>query len=122
MQEVRAGVVAHRGGAALGVDDGTHRLPYSEPAVELAAMDDQPAEPLLRVLDREQLRPFSDLADDAAVADLAAALRVERRPIEDDLGRALAGQLLELHPVADDGEHPGVRGRRLVAEELRVAG
>jgi hypothetical protein len=65
-------------------------------------MDDQPADGLLGVLDAEQLRAAAGLADDAAVADLAAALGVERRPIEDDLGGTLAGELVVLRAVADD--------------------
>ena len=109
MEQVRAGVVAHRVGAPLGVDDGTHRLADPQPAVERAAVDDQPADRLLGVLDGEQRRSAARLAELAAVADLAAALGVERRPIEDDLGGALAGQLVELHAVADDRDDPSRR-------------
>ena len=79
----------------------TRSRPWSVPR-----MDDQPADGLLGVLDREQRRPAARLAELAAIADLAAALGVERRPVEDDLGRALAGQLVELHPVADDRDDP----------------
>ena len=57
------------------------------------------------------------LAEHALVADLAAALGVERRPVEDDLGLAVAGQLVELDPVAQDRDDPALGGRRLVAEE-----
>ena len=56
MEQVRAGVVAHRVGAPLGVDDGVDGLADAEPAVERAAMDDQPADRLLGVLDAEQRR------------------------------------------------------------------
>ena len=62
------------------------------------------------------------LAEDAVIADLAAALGVERRPVEDDLGLAVAGQLVELHPVADDRDDAALGGRGLVAEESAVAG
>ena len=76
--------------------------PTREPAVERAAMDDEAADRPLRVGDREQLAPAARLAQDALVADLAAALGVERRLVEDDLGLAVPGQLVELHAVADD--------------------
>ena len=109
-------------GAPVGVDDRLDRLADPQPAVERAAMDDQAADRLLGVVDREQLAAAARLAEDALVADLAAALGVERRPVEDDLGLAVAGQLVELHPVADDRDDPSLGGRRLVAEERRVAG
>ena len=121
MEQVRAGVVAHRVGAPVGIDDRLDRLADPQPAVERAAMDDQAAERLLRVGHREQLAAAARLAQDALVADLAAALGVERRPVEDDLGLAVAGQLVELHPVADDRDDAALGGRRLVAEEPRVA-
>ena len=85
-------------------------------------MDDQAAERLLRVGHREQLAPATRLAQDALVADLAAALGIERGLVEDDLGLAVAGQLVELHPVPDDRDDPPLGGRRLVAEEAGVAG
>ena len=78
VEQVRAGVVAHRVGAPLGVDHGLDGLADRDAAVERAAMDDQPADRLLGVLDREQLAAAAGLAEDAAVADLAAALGVER--------------------------------------------
>ena len=53
-----------------------------------------------------------------AVADLAAALGVERRPVEDDLGGALAGQLVELRCRRGRSRRRALRRRRLVAEEL----
>ena len=57
MQQVRAGVVAHRVRAPLGVDLGRDRLADPEPPVQRAAMDDQPADRLLGVLDLEQSIP-----------------------------------------------------------------
>ena len=67
----------------------------------------------------------------AAVADLAAALGVERRPIEHDLGGgarlgaqllvALRLEVLVLDAVAQDRDDPRLGGRRLVAEERGVA-
>ena len=121
VEQVRPRVVAHRVGAALGVDDGLDRLPDPQPPVERAVVDDQPAMRPLGVGHGEQLAAATGLADDALVADLAAALGVERRLVEDDLGLAVAGQLVELHPVAQDGNDPALGGRRLVAEEPGVA-
>ena len=73
-------------------------------------------------LDGEQLAAAPRFADRALVADLPAAFRVERRAVEHDLGRAVPGQLVELHAVADDRHDATLGGRRLVAEELGVAG
>ena len=106
VEQVRARVVAHRVGAPLGVDLGADRLADAQPAAQGAAMDDEPAERLLGVLDVEEDAAAARLAEDAAVADLAAALGVERRPVEDDLGRAVAGQLVEL-----DARRAGSRPR-----------
>ena len=44
MEQVRAGVVAHRVGPPLGVDDRLDRLADPQPAVERAAMDDEAAD------------------------------------------------------------------------------
>ena len=121
VEQVRARVVAHRVGPPLRVDDRLDGLADPQPAVERAALDDQAAERLLRVGHGEQLAPAARLAQHAVVADLAAALGVERRPVEDDLRLAVAGQLVELHPVAHDGEDAALGGRRLVAHEPRVA-
>ncbi len=121
MEQMRPRVVAHRVGAPLGVDDGVDRLADPEPPVKGPAMDDQPAERPLGVVHGEQRRPATGLAELAAVADLAAALGVERRPIEHDLRLALAGQLVELDAVTDDRDDPALRLRALVAQELRVA-
>ena len=85
-------------------------------------MDDEAADRLLRVGDLEQDAPAARLADLALVADLAAALGVEGRAIEDDLGLAAAGQVAVLRPVAHDRDDAALGGRRLVAEELGVAG
>ena len=46
MQQVGAGVVAHRARAPLGVDLGHDRLPDRDPAVEHAPMDDQARPPV----------------------------------------------------------------------------
>ena len=121
MEQVRARVVAHRVGPPVGIHDRLDGLADPQPPVERAAMDDQAAERLLRVGHREQLAAAARLAQDALVADLAAALGVERRPVEDDLGLAVAGQLVELHPVPDDRDDAALGGRRLVAQEPRVA-
>ena len=72
-----------------GVDDRLDRRPDPQPPVERAAMDDEATERLLGVGDREQVAAAARLAQDAVVADLAAALGVERGPVEDDLGLAV---------------------------------
>ena len=56
MEQVRAGVVAHRVSSPLGVDDGRDRLTDPQPPVERPAMNDQPAERLLGVLDGKEGR------------------------------------------------------------------
>ena len=52
----------------------------------------RPADRLLGVGHGEQVAAATRLAEDALVADLAATLGVERRPVEDDLGLAVTGQ------------------------------
>ena len=51
MEQVRAGVIAHRVGAPLRVDHRLDGLPDAQPPVELAPVDDQAADRLLRVGD-----------------------------------------------------------------------
>ena len=51
MEQVRAGVVAHRVRAPLRVHHGLHGLADAQPPVELPAVDDQAADRLLRVGD-----------------------------------------------------------------------
>ena len=122
VQDVRAGVVAHRRRAPDRVHDRLDRLPDPQPAVERAAMDMQAADRLLRVGHGEQLAAPTRFADHALVADLAAALGIERRRVEDDLGLAQPGQLVELDPVTHDRDHATLGRGRLVAEEAGVAG
>ena len=120
-------VAARRVGVHLGV----HGLADGDAAVQLAAMDDQPADRPLRVLHGEQ-DVAARVTDDAAVADLAAAFGVERRHVQDQLrvGGSLDAQLdlrlgLELlvfGAVAQDGHDLRIGGGRLVADERRVAG
>ena len=95
-----------------GIDLGAELLAQADPAVKPAVVDDEPGHRALRVLDRED-----DLAgripEHPAIADLAAALRVEGRPVEHEEGLgagrgsrlhvAARLQLLVLDPVADDG-------------------
>ena len=121
VEQVGAGVVAHRVGPSLGVDDGLDRLADAQPAVERAALDDQAADRLLRIGHGEQLAAATRFADRALVADLPAALRVERRAVEHDFGRPVPGQLIEFHAVAHDRHDATLGRRRLVAQELGVA-
>ena len=90
--------------------------PTLQPAVQLAAMDEQPGDRLLRVLDGEQRAAAARLQQLAAVADLPAALAVEGSGVEHDLGLAVAGQLLVLRAVAQDRDDAGLGLGALVAE------
>src|SRR4029077_20045681 len=92
------------------------------PPMKRAAMDDESTERPLRVGHGEQVAATARFAQHTLVADLPAAFGVERRAVEDDLGLAVSGQLIELHPVADDRNDPALRGRGLVSKEGRVAG
>src|ERR1035437_6613618 len=40
VEQMRAGVIAHRPRPSLGVDAGSHRLPHPQPAVERAAVNE----------------------------------------------------------------------------------
>ena len=135
MEHVRAGVVAHGAGAAVGVDLGADLLAQRDLAVQLAAMDDEPGHGALRVLDREDDLAVG-VAEHAAIADLTAALGVEGRLVEHDLGVGRgfgvtfgvgAGlQLLVLGGVAHDGrtmrpERPWSRSRGRCVSPTRRA-
>ncbi len=121
VQQMGGRVVAHRPGSPFGVDARRNRLAHLESAVELAAMDEEPGDRLLRVLDREQVAAAAGFEDLAVVADLAAALAVEGRGVEDHFGLALAGQLLILHAVTKNRDDASFRLDAVVAEELRLA-
>src|SRR3990172_8589095 len=83
--ERRAGVVAHRGGPPLRVDLGSDGLPDGELPAEPAAEHVEAGNGLLAVLDLEDGGAVGG-PEHAPIADLAAALGIERRPVEDDLG------------------------------------
>src|SRR5207245_5504204 len=91
------------------------------PSPEMAAVHDLTAGRPLRVLHREDDLSAALFPDLASVSDLAAAFRVERRAIQDQLRLARAGQLLVFDALANDGHDPPFGRRRLVAQELRVA-
>ena len=102
MEQVRARVVAHRVGAPLRRRRRRRRVsptrsrPWSVPRWTMSP----PTRPL-GVLDRRTATdPPPASRQLAAVADLAAALGVERRPVEDDLGRAPARPQLSSPPRA----------------------
>jgi len=122
VQQVRGSVVPHRPGSPLRVNAGGDCLPHSDPAVQVAPMHDQPGDRLLGVFDGEELASAAGLEEFAAVADLPAALAVERSGVEDYLRLALAGQFLELHAVANDRNDPAFGLRPLIAEEAGFAG
>ena len=75
--------------------------PTAQRAVQRAAMDDQAADGPLRVVDREERPRRRPVADHALVADLAAALGVERRPVQHELGLGAGrGAQLDLRHAA----------------------
>src|SRR6185503_3162823 len=106
---------------------GEQLLAQAHTAMERAVMDGEAACRSLRVEDREEDVAL-EVAQDAAVPDLTAAFRVEGRAVEDKLGlrRGVGAQLdvadrfqlLVLRAVAQDGDHPSWRARRLVAQEV----
>jgi hypothetical protein len=122
VEKVRRGVIAHRPGTPVGVDSGGNRLPHSQPAVQLAPMDEQAGDWLLGVLDREERAAAAGFEQLAAVPDLAASLAVEGCGVEDDLGFAAAGQFLVFHAVPQDRHDAGLDLGGLVAEEPGLAG
>ena len=83
----------------------TRRRPCRLPAVH----DEGTGRPL-GLLDAEERRAAARFAQLAAIADLSAALRVERRPIQDHLRLAGAGQLVIRGPVAQDGQDAASAG------------
>ena len=122
MEQVRRRVIAHRVRPPFRIHDRVQCLPDPEPSVEGAAQDDQPADGLLGVHDREEFAPATRFAQDAVIPDLATTLGVERGSIQDDLRIAVTGQLVELHPVTEDRHDLALGGGHLVAEERRVPG
>ena len=92
VQQVRAGVVAHRPRAPLGVDLGSHRVAHGD-----ACRADVPRWTISPGTGRcVSSTVKSDAAvgsaEHALVADLAAALGVERRLVEDDLRLGVGGR------------------------------
>ena len=131
VQEVRAGVVAHRPGAPVGIDLGQQLLAEADAAMESTVVDDEPGHRPLRVVDREE-----DLA--VRVAEQSRGRRSGRHPRRrrasgrarsERLGAASGAQLhvaaglqlLVLDAVAHDGHDASWRRRRLVAQEGAVA-
>ncbi len=125
------GVVAHRPGPPLGVDLGAStRLADPQPAVERAAMDDQrrptgrwvsatvkTTEPSAEREDRPGRRPGR------RPRRRTASGRGRPRPRRRLVRRSASPrrQLVVLDPVAEDRHDRALGGRRLVAEERRVA-
>ncbi len=122
VQDVRAGVVAHRVAAQALVHDRLDRVADAQRArFEVPDVrHDAAVADVLRVLDHEAALGPDDLA---AVAHLAAALGVERRVVQRrprlDAPRQLRRQLPH-HRVAvqQDADDRRERARRLVAHEL----
>ena len=115
VQHVGAGVVAADGVAPGGVDDGVGLLAGGD-----GALDDAGGVPAQA---REGERRVDDLGapgrggDRAGVADLAARLGVEGRPVEEDLDRPVGGGDHRQHAPAGGGV-VGVAGELRGAELL----
>ncbi len=121
MEQVRGGVVAHRPRTTHGIDLCAHDLADRERCPDRALMDDQAADGPLGVLDVEGHRSVRG-QEAASVADLAAALGVERRLVEDDLDHGAGSSRVDLRAAGHDGHHRRLRGRRVVAQECGLAG
>src|SRR5439155_19769035 len=111
-------VVAARGRAALRVDLGEHGVADVDRAVQHAVMDDHASRELLGILDRELDLAVGTVAPEhPAISDLAAALWIERRDVEHDLGGTRAAQLAVLGSAPQDRLDATRVARRLVAHE-----
>ena len=109
VQEMGGRVVACRAPASIGVDAGCDRFSDRQLPLEPTHVHDRVPH-ALRVID-EQAAVLADQL--AAIADLPAALGIERRPVEHHLRRCL---------TLRDGEHRGAIGLDLVrvADELAL--
>ena len=125
MEQVSPGVVAPDGVAPLCVDRGRRLFSSLEIAVgHVAEMARQPVDDRSRV---EYAKDSGGCDDLTGVADLAAALGIERRAVEEDLEqrlprwRLLAIDVLEVvgDSTREDGDDPGIGDAVGVSEELR---
>ena len=100
-------------GAPLRVDLGRHRVADGDAAAQRAAMHDQarrPACPPRAACPRPRTRRSPSRRSDAAIADLAAALGVERRRVEHDLRGGARPRCAA--PPRPSPRAPGTRCRR----------
>ena len=121
VEQMRAGVIAHRPGSPLGVDTGGDGLPHPDPAVKRATMDEEPRDRLLRVIHGEECASAARFEQFAPVADLTATLAVEGSGVEDHFGIALACEFLVFGAVSQDGDDSGLRLSGLIAPEGGLA-
>ena len=91
------------------------RADLQRPLLDLDLVDDQVAEPLLRV---EHVEPQAGREHQPGVADLAARFAVERRLVEDEPAALAAPERTDLGAVAHDRARHALGGLGLVAEEL----
>ena len=75
---------------------------------------------LLRVVHGEKRQARAGSRKLAAIADLAAGLRVERRAVEDDDALLPGGQRIDRGAVAVERDHPAFLGQRVVTVEHRL--
>ena len=93
---------------------------FEASSFDLADMDEQIAEFLLRIGDAEDraFRPF----DDAGVADLAAAFAIERRLVQNERAFLAGLEVCHLFAAGDERRDDAFRGFGIVAEEFAGAG
>src|SRR5688572_8831508 len=93
---------------------------FESPLCKSSMVDDQVAQPLLRVLHPEQRsgrRP-----DHAAIADLSSRLAVERRLVQHDQSRLSLGQRVDELSLSDDGADFAFRRLGVITEKIRAPG
>ena len=113
MQQVRGGVIPHRGLADVAVDDG---VDFLADANRLLGDDLMRAHALNGGIATGHFGDDSVVIvgiEPAAVADLSAGLGIERRVVEDDLALVARLQFLRALAILDDREDLAVFGASL---------
>ena len=124
VHEVRRRVVAHGARALVEVDLGGDRVAHAQLAgLHHAVVAEGLGLDLLRVLHLEEREARAALGELAAVAHLAAGLRVEGRLVEDDDAFLAGGEALDRGALAVERHDAALLGERVVAAEagLRAA-
>ncbi len=115
---MRGGVIENRGGARVGIDLGAELVADADAAGFHAADVQDGIAGLARVVDDEA---HADQPQLAAVADLATALGVERRAIENHHAGLAGAQVVDRLAIPEQGDDLAVVAEMVVAGELRLA-